>query len=575
MTDSLKEKLSLLPKTPGVYFHKSGAGEIIYVGKAAVLRNRVRQYFQVSRARDPKTEALVAEIADTDWMEVESELEALFLEAEMIRRYMPRYNILLRDDKAMSYIRIDYDSDYPTVTTTRRPLDDGARYYGPYFSTYGVRQALRLLRRIFPFAIKKQAGQKRATLYYHLGLDPGLEEGKTSLEDYRANLRRLISVIEGRRAGVIKEVERDMKRAAKAQQFELAAKLRNQLTALQNLGRQVIFSDKEFLDISKDHALSELVDLLGLPKYPRRIEGYDISHMQGTNVVASMVVFTNGVSDKGEYRKFKTRKEHNNDFYNMHETITRRLRFQDLVSERGKDGVVSKSKGKNAWKLKLPDLFLIDGGKGQLDAAIRARNEAASRTDPDAVLRQGPSLTQVALLPMIGLAKREEQIVIKKELRGKSYELREDPKDTASPSLSNLNSYPLTHNPNSSPGSNVELNAEALHKLGGYVTETEDFILVNLPHSTNLIKLLQRIRDESHRFAVSYHSTLKVKQQTASLLDDIPTIGPATRKKLLKTFGSMRGVMQAREWELEKVVGQKKAVILRQYLRPIKRSGQE
>src|SRR5882757_448726 len=148
MNKTVEKKLSELPKEPGVYFHKDKTGEIIYVGKAAVLRNRVRQYFQVSRNRDPKTEALVAEIHDTDWMVVESELEALFLEAEMIRRYMPRYNILLRDDKALSYIRIDYDSDYPTVTTTRRPLDDGARYFGPYFSTVSVRKALRLLRRV-------------------------------------------------------------------------------------------------------------------------------------------------------------------------------------------------------------------------------------------------------------------------------------------------------------------------------------------------------------------------------------------------------------------------------------------
>lgn len=496
MNAALSEKLKTLPKTPGVYFHKDSAGQIIYVGKAAVLRNRVRQYFQASRTRDPKTEALVAEIADTDWMEVESELEALFLEAEMIRRYMPRYNILLRDDKAMSYIRIDYDSEYPTVTTTRRPLDDGARYFGPYFSVTGVRQALKLLRRIFPFATRKAAGQKRATLHYHLGLDPGLEEGKTSLQEYRKNLRNLIAVIEGKRAGVIKEVERDMQRAAKAQQFELAAKLRNQLLALQNLGKQVIFSDKEFQDIAKDHALNELVDLLGLDKFPRRIEGYDISHMQGTNVVASMVVFTNGVSDKGEYRKFKTRREHNNDFYNMHETITRRLSEKHL-KEWGR-----------------PDLFLIDGGKGQLDAAMRARDE----------MGQGG-------LRFIGLAKREEQIVVHKH------------------------------------ASNVVLNADVIHKLGGYITETDDFLLINLPHSTNLVKLLQRIRDESHRFAVSYHSTLKVKQQTASLLEDIPTIGPATRKKLIKTFGSMRGVMQARDWELAKVVGEKRAVILRQYIR--------
>lgn len=500
MTEKLQNKLSELPRDPGVYFHKDAKGDIIYVGKAAVLRNRVRQYFQKSRNRDPKTEALVEEIADVDWMVVESELEALFLEAEMIRRYMPRYNILLRDDKAMSYIRIDYDSDYPTVTTTRRPLDDGARYFGPYFSTYAVRQSLKLLRRVFPFATRRVPGQKRATLHYHLGLDPGLEEGKTSLEDYRANLRKLIAIIQGKRKTIVSEIERDMKRAAKQKDFERAAKLRNQLFALQGLNKQVIFSDKEFLDISKDHALNELVNLLSMLKFPQRIEGYDISHMQGTDVVASMVVFTNGVSNKAEYRKFKTKINHNNDFYNMNETLKRRL----------------SEKNRKAWG--LPDLVLIDGGKGQLDAAIQARDEAGCNK-----------------IPFVGLAKREEQIVIQKDKSG------------------------------------VTLDTKELHKLGGFMTESDDFILVNVPHNTNLIKLLQRIRDESHRFAVSYHSVLKVKRQTASVLDDIPTIGPATRKKLLKTFGSMRGIMQARDWELEKVVGEKKAAILKQYLRPLKR----
>jgi excinuclease ABC subunit C len=420
---------------------------------------------------------------------------------------MPRYNILLRDDKALSYIRIDIDSEYPTVTTTRRPLDDGAKYFGPYFSTYGVRQALKLLRKVFPFATKRPVGQKRATLYYHLGLDPGLEEGKTSLEAYRANLRKLIMVIQGKRTAIIKEIERDMKRAAKAQDFEQAAKLRNQFLALQGLGRQVIFSDKEFLDISKDHALSELVTLLNLPGFPKRIEGYDISHMQGTDVVASMVVFTNGVSDKGEYRKFKTKKEHNNDFYNMNETICRRLSERNV----------------KAWG--KPDLMLIDGGKGQLDAAIKARDKVAGEWNEK--LRD---------IPFIGLAKREDHIVIQK---GKS---------------------------------NVELSEAALQALGGFASESEDFILVNVPHSTNLVKLLQRIRDESHRFAVTYHSVLKVKRQTASMLDDVPTIGPATRKKLIKTFGSMRGVTQARDWELEKVIGAKKATILKQYMRPVKKA---
>jgi excinuclease ABC subunit C len=491
MASKVERKLAELPKEPGVYFHKDKAGQIIYVGKAANLRNRVRQYFQKSRSRDPKTEALVAEIADIDWQVVDSEIEALFLEGELIRRYMPRYNILLRDDKALSYIRIDYESDYPTVGTTRRPLDDGARYFGPYFSATGVRQSLKVLRRIFPYATRRIGGQKRATLHYHLGLDPGLEDGRTSLGDYRANLRKLMAVIEGRRKTIERELERDMKRAAKAEDFEQAARFRNQLFALQNLSKQVVFSDKEFLDISKDHALNELVNMLSITRFPRRIEGYDVSHQQGSDVVASMVVFTNGASNKSEYRKFKTKTNRNDDFFNMKETIKRRLSQRNL----------------KAWG--MPDLVLIDGGKGQLDAAIQARNESGCQK-----------------IPFIGLAKREEQIVI-------------DNRRSA-----------------------VTLNMSSVQQLGGFVTNTNDFVLVNLPHNTNLVKLLQRIRDESHRFAVSYHSALKRNRQTSSLLDNIPGIGPATRKKLLREFGSMRGIKQAHEADLSVIVGVKKAKLI-------------
>ena len=491
MNKQLSDKLKTLPATPGVYFHKSKKGEIIYVGKAAVLKNRVRQYFQKSKTRDPKTEALVQDIYDTDWMEVDSEIEALFLEAEMIRRYMPRYNILLRDDKSMVYIRIDYDSDFPTVSTTRRPLDDKAKYFGPYLSALSVRQALKSLRHVFPFASRRIAGQKRATLHYHLGLDPGLEEGRTSLEDYRANLKNLMAVISGKRKQIEKQLQSSMKAASKAKNFEEAAKLRNQLFALQNLNKQVIFSDKEFQDISKDHALNELVDLLSLDKFPRRIEGYDISHMQGSDVVASMVVFTNGISDKRAYRKFKTKIDQNNDFYNMNETIARRLKASNIT----------------AWG--KPSLILIDGGKGQLDAALKAR-DASDYQD----------------IPFIGLAKREEQIVLHKTK------------------------------------SLVKLNDQLLHKLGGFITESQDYILINLPHSTNLIKLLQRIRDESHRFAVSYHSVLKIKRQTSSLLDDIPGIGPTTKKKLLRQFGSVTGLSKASIEDIAKVVGMSKAKVI-------------
>lgn len=498
MNKTLENKLKELPTNPGVYFHKNARGQIIYIGKAANLRNRVRQYFQTSRNRDSKTQLLVSEISDTDWMIVDSEVEALFLEAEMVRRYMPHYNILLRDDKSMVYIRIDYDSDYPTVSFTRRPLDDKARYYGPFFNAQSTRQAMKILRRAFPYSTARHIGKRRVSLDYHLGLDPGLEEGKTSLKDYRANLRKLIAVIEGKRQNIQDRLEKDMRRLAKDTEFEQAAKLRNQLNVLKNLHNQIVFSDKEFLDISKDHALDELVSLLNLSAFPRRIEGYDISHMSGSDVVASMVVFTNGVSDKSEYRKFKTSKDQNNDFDNMNETIKRRLSLTN----------------RKAWG--VPNLVIIDGGKGQLGAAIKARDEM-----------------ECSSIPFISLAKREEQIVLSKTK------------------------------------SNTVVNLDVLHKLGGFITESEDYLLINIPHSTNLVKLLQRIRDESHRFAVSYHSVLKTKRQTTSLLDDIPGIGQLTRKKLIRSFGSKRAVGEASEVDLAAVVGASRAKKIFYYLKTL------
>lgn len=486
MNKQLEAKLKTLPSTPGVYFHKDKTGEIIYVGKAAVLKNRVRQYFQKSRNRDPKTELLVSEIVDTDWQEVESEFEALFLEAELVRRYMPRYNILLRDDKSQSYVRIDFKNDYPSVTTTRRPLDDGATYYGPFLNTIALRRALRFLRKIFPYSTHTSL-PSRACLLVHLHLCPGPETGTLDSNAYKITLRKLVRVLEGQRITIMRELEADMKRASKHADFEQAATLRDQVRALQELDRRVLFSDKEFMDLSKDHALIELTELLGLDKAPRRIEGYDISHMSGTDVVASMVIFVNGVADKAEYRKFKSVKQNNDDFEHMRETMTRRFSEKNI----------------KAWG--MPNLLLIDGGKGQLEAALSVLREKDIK------------------IPAIGLAKKHEEIVVR-------------------------NDWPYTH-----------LSHKHILKLRGFSRVSEDFTLVDVPNTSNVIKLLQRIRDESHRFAVSYHSVLKRSRQTTSLLDDIPGIGPLTRKKLIRTFGSLRGIQQASVAELTDVIGQKKA----------------
>jgi len=490
MNRALEAKLKTLPNSPGVYFHKARDGEVIYVSKAAVLRSRVRQYFQSKKDFDAKTLSLVNEIYDTDWIQTESEIDALFLESEMVKRYMPRYNILLRDDKSQTFVRIDMKSEWPHVSFTRNPADDKATYIGPFYNGYAVKKALRYLRRVFPYYTKAPSGG-RPDLDVHLGLSPKSDITST---EYKISLKKLIKYIEGGRMTITNEIERDMKRAAREQQFEVAAELRNKLTNLRELQRRIMFGDKEFLDISKDRALSDLVELLGLSETPKRIEGYDISHMSGTNVVASMVVFTNGVSDRGEYRKFKTHKEHNDDFYNMHETITRRLSDKNMKS----------------WG--LPGFFLIDGGKGQLDAATRARDEREQS------------------VPMIGLAKREEQIVI--------------------------------HHTRS----RVALNKEKLAELRGHYMMSDTFTLINLPHDTHIMKLLQRIRDESHRFAVSYHTTLKRSAQTKSILDDIPGVGPVTRKKLLKAFGSVRGLHAATEAEIAKVAGEVRAAAIKSHL---------
>jgi excinuclease ABC subunit C len=499
VSEKLQKKLAKLPTTPGVYFHKNVRGEIIYIGKAANLRSRVRQYFQKSRTRDLKTDTLVAEITDVEWRELETEADALFLEAELIRRYLPPYNILLRDDKSQLFVRVDYKSDYPTVTTIRRPLDDGAYYFGPYFNSFAIKKALRYLRRAFPYAVSRPVNQKRANLHYHLGLDPGLEDGRTSLEDYRANLKKLMQYLSGERVALIREIERGMKKAAKAQDFEQATIFRNQLFSLQALSRQSLFGDREALDASLDYALVDLAKLLGLNKPPVRIEGFDISHMQGTDTVASMVVFINGVPDKASYRKFKMRLHGNDDFAHMNETLTRRLREE------------------NRKKWGIPDLILIDGGKGQLSAAIEARDKAG-----------------LANIPMVGLAKKEEEIIIHKAL--------------------------------SVPGATAEVFTNEAKKHKAYIAESKDFISILLPSSSHAVKLLQRIRDESHRFAVSYHSSLKRSRQTTSLLDEIPGIGPNTRRKLIRYFGSAKAVTNAEVAELQAVVGPHKAASLAKYL---------
>ena len=513
MNDTLRDKLKTLPASPGVYFHKSQSGEVIYVGKAAVLKNRVRQYFQSKNDFDIKTRALVDEIHDTDWIETDSEIDALFLESEMVKRYMPRYNILLRDDKSQTYVRIDMKSEWPVVSFTRNPADDGASYFGPFYSGFAVKKALRYLRKVFPYYIRQRTD--RADLDVHIGLSPASD---MTSEEYKKNLKRLIKYIEGSKVAITNEIERDMRRAARDEQFEEAARLRNKLTYLKELQRRIMFGDKEFLNISKDKALTDLADILGLSRAPRRIEGYDISHMSGVDVVASMVVFMNGVSDRGQYRKFKMSVQRNDDTANMKETLNRRFSDKNI----------------KAWG--VPDLVLTDGGKGQLNAALLSMEERG------------------VTVPCISIAKREEVIIIDRHRSNIALDALDDPKlaEANGVFVESVGQYTMI---NLHAGQR-NASAHSRNLRGGDV----------LSRYSDIVKLFQRIRDESHRFAVAYHSTLKRQRQTSSKLDDIPGVGPVTRKKLIKHFGSVKGVSAAPVEEITAIIGAKLAREVQRHL---------
>lgn len=461
---AITKKLKHLPTTPGVYFFRDAAGKIIYIGKASILKRRVSSYFQTSKHRDFKTRLLVENIGSLTWTETGSEVEALFLEAELIKRYKPFYNIRDKDDKNFIYLKITTQDEFPVVSYVRRPSDDRATYFGPFVSSYSLKTAMKYLRRIFPYITDPRWPQVSA-LNYQIGLTPPPDISKA---DYRRDIRRLMMVLEGKSQKLVTDLEREMRKLSRRHQYEQAAVVRNQFLALKSLSNKMIFGREESFDVTMDQALTGLTERLGLKSVPRRIEAYDISNFAGGDAVASMVVFTDGVPHQSEYRRFKMRSRGPNDFAMMAEAIRRRF------------------SGRHDWR--LPELVLIDGGKGQLSAALAAMSELG--------------LT----IPTIGLAKRIEEII-------------------------------------------------------AYDHERRRFASIILPKSSKVLQLLQRVRDEAHRFAVSYHTVVRDKRTKASQLDSIPGIGPVTRKQLIRAFGSVSGVKAASEAELQQVVGKKAKVI--------------
>jgi excinuclease ABC subunit C len=481
---NLKEKVRHLPDKPGVYLMKDRLGRIVYVGKANSLKRRVSSYFQQGRARavmQPKIRALIPLIADFETIEVKSEPEALLLEGKLIKQWRPRYNTDFTDDKRFLLVRVDLHEELPRFRLTRIRKDDRSRYFGPFAHSGLLRKTLAQMRRQFGILLGDGLPEKQPDGTWRL-YDDVREEiygGLTHVttDTYRRRVEDACAFLEGKSREWLETLRAEMTSAAAEQAFEKAAELRDVVFALEETLRKTRrFERADPTRLAADEeALRLLGEALGLPGPPRTIECFDISHISGTFVVASMVHFANGRPDKDNYRRFQIKTFiGNDDFRAMEEVVGRRYR---RLAEEAKP---------------FPDLVVIDGGRGQIGAALKAF--IASDLKPPAI---------------IGLAKKHETVFFPDERS------------------------PL----------NLPLNNPALH-------------------------LLQRVRDEAHRFANTYNAVLRSKKIRESVLEDFAGLGPVRRAALLEHFGSIDRLRVATVEEIAEVqgVGPKMATELHKFL---------
>jgi excinuclease ABC subunit C len=484
-TDHIRNKLSTVPHKPGVYLMKDRFGTVIYVGKARDLRRRVSQYFHPSRRQgwDLKFNALVDAIHDFDIHTVRSEPESLLLEGRLIKEFHPRYNVSFRDDKRFLLLKVNFNDPIPRFTLTRLKQDDGARYFGPFAHSGALRRALTMIRRKFNLRgcrpLTPVEADYKHCLYGNLKYCTAPCIGNVAREDYLLQVKAACDFLSGQSQEFERQLEDEMKKAAAALDFEKAASLRD---ALEDLRRTMKKTEKFErlpytlpLAIDPEKDVLELAAVLGLANPPERIEGFDISNISGTFAVASMVSFRNGRPDRSNYRRFKMKTvTGQDDFACMAETVRRR--YSRLIKEaEGSMGPINPI----GPIQNLPSLILIDGGKGQLNAACA-------------------ELAKLGLsgIPIIGLAKEFEEIY--------------------------------------RPGESEPL---------------------RLDHSTGALKLLQRVRDESHRFANTYNAKLRLKKISESILDEFPGIGERRKSALLKKFGSVQRLRLATVEEIAGVSG--------------------
>jgi excinuclease ABC subunit C len=467
---TLKEKVRRLPNGPGVYLMRDRIGRIIYVGKAKALKRRVSSYFQPSRAfaLHPKIRALVEMIADFDAIVVKSEPEAILLEGKLIKQWKPRYNTDFTDDKRFLLVRVDTREELPRFRLARFRKDDRSRYFGPFAHSGPLRKALAQMRRQFGILLGDGAPSRQPDGSWLLYDDVRSEiygfQGSVTAGAYRERVDRACEFLEGKSLEWLDSLRSEMVAASGRRNFEKAAGLRDIVFALEKtLEKPRRFERTDPTAPSADESALEALQLaLGLPSPPLAIECFDISHISGTFVVASMVRFAGGRPDRDSYRRFRIRGfEGNDDFRAMHEVVGRRY------SRLRREGRA------------FPDLVVIDGGRGQVAAALKAF--IALGLEPP---------------PVIGLAKREETIV-----------------------------FPDARPP------------------------------LDIPPDHAGLRLLQRLRDEAHRFANTFNADLRSKKIRESLLDDLPGLGPVRRAALMGRFGSIERVRGATAEEIAGVAG--------------------
>ena len=387
--ESAHEKVRKFPTSPGVYLMKDALGRVIYVGKAVNLRSRASSYFTEAARLDRRTADLVREIADIDFLAAEGEVDALLLEARLIKDIQPRFNSNLKDDKTFPYLQITTHEDFPRVEFTRTPLHKGARLYGPFTNAKKLRGTISILQKIFRFRTCtldiEEADEKwrwfRPCLLASINQCTAPCNLQISKEDYRRDVQRLRMFLDGRKDRLLKELQAEMQAASTARKFERAARIRDEIQALEDLhlrGDLEEHAQPEVFYIDPKKGLAGLRRTFRLPELPRVIEGVDIAHLQGGETVASLVQFIDGLPFKHGYRRYRIRTVDGvDDFASIHEVISRRFRKLSLNDEQ------------------FPDMLLIDGGKGQLNAAMDAMR----------ALDINPPFT-------LSLAKREEEVFL-------------------------------------------------------------------------------------------------------------------------------------------------------------------